>query len=68
MPPTKIDKEHEKKLAQEKIDAPTDVTSESSIRHIFEESQNPSLRGDQDVTTDLKQDIVCFPNPPFHST
>ncbi|KAK4154800.1 hypothetical protein C8A00DRAFT_14089 [Chaetomidium leptoderma] len=55
--PTKIDKEFERKVAQKTIQArPDEVTSESSVRHVVEESQAPP-DSNPDVMVALKGDL-----------
>jgi len=64
-PPNKIDREHEKELAQQVLEArPEEVSSQSSVRHVIESSQAPPAP-DRDMTADIKNDIVSlceFPN------
>ncbi|KAK7426250.1 hypothetical protein QQZ08_007280 [Neonectria magnoliae] len=58
-PPPKqpIDREHEKKLAQETLKSdPAAVSTQSSVRHVVEESQSP-VEKEHDMGAELKQDI-----------
>ncbi|KAL2069824.1 hypothetical protein VTL71DRAFT_14503 [Oculimacula yallundae] len=53
-----LELEAEKKLAQEIIDAdPDHVSAESSVRHVFEESQAPKEESGADMTAGLKADL-----------
>jgi len=55
--PNKIDREHEKELAQQELEArPEEVSTESSVRHVVESSQAPPAP-DRDMTVDIKNDI-----------
>lgn len=65
VPPTQIDKEHEKKVAQQKLEArPEEVSTQSSVRHFLESDQTSTTKvTDKDVEEvggDLKKDIVCY--------
>lgn len=65
VPPTTIDREHEKELAQQKIEArPDEVSSESSVRHFLELDQDTpktkvTNQDAEEVFGDLRKDIVC---------
>lgn len=53
-----LDPEAEKKLAQEIIEAdPDHISAESSVRHVFEESQAPKEESSGDMTAGLKADL-----------
>ncbi len=55
----KIDREHERKVAQKVIKPrPDEVSVESSRRQVFETSSSPQPDADRDVFEDLKQDLV----------
>jgi len=57
--PTKIDKQHEKELAQQKLEArPDEVSGVSSVRPLLEESQAPKPPPDEDPLRGLKGDLV----------
>jgi hypothetical protein len=64
-PTTKIDREHEKKVAQQKLEArPDEVSSESSVRHFLEFGQDTSKtkvtnEDAEEVFGDLRKDLVC---------
>lgn len=59
-PISERDKEFEKKVAAQKIEArPDEVSSDSSVRHVIEQSQAPPPNPDADVLEDLKKDLVC---------
>ncbi|KAH7149039.1 hypothetical protein B0J13DRAFT_523696 [Dactylonectria estremocensis] len=52
-----ITPEHEKKVAQEKLESdPSAVTTESSVRHVIEKSQAPE-NDDIDMSASLRHDI-----------
>ncbi|KAH7011289.1 hypothetical protein EDB80DRAFT_711514 [Ilyonectria destructans] len=56
-PNPSIDREHEKKVAHETLKSdPSAVTTESSVRHVIEESQGPP-DNDHDMAAELKHDI-----------
>jgi hypothetical protein len=56
--PTKIDKEFEKKTAQKLLQPrPDEVTADSTVRHVIEESQAPP-DSEPDVMVGLKSDLV----------
>lgn len=56
-PNQSIDREHQKKVAQETLKSdPSAVTTESSVRHVIEESQAPTDK-DHDMAAELKHDI-----------
>lgn len=58
-PISEREKEFEKKVATQKIEArPDEVSSESSVRHVIEQSQAPPPNPDADVLKDLKKDLV----------
>lgn len=58
-PISEREKEFEKKVAAQKIEArPDEVSSESSVRHVIEQSQAPPPNADADVLKDLKNDLV----------
>ena len=64
--PTKIDKELEKKAAQRLLEPrPDEVSTESTVRHVIEESQAPP-EGEPDVMVGLKSDLVR-PSPLIES-
>lgn len=53
----KIDKEAERKIAEQTIKpTPESISTSSSVRHVFEESQAPP-RSDDAMTKDLKADL-----------
>ncbi|KAH6845759.1 hypothetical protein B0I37DRAFT_287499, partial [Chaetomium sp. MPI-CAGE-AT-0009] len=55
--PNKIDREHEKEVAQKKLEArPDEVSTTSSVRQIFEKSQAPP-ENNPDMMADLKSDL-----------
>jgi hypothetical protein len=59
--PNKIDREYEKEVAQRKLEPrPDEVSSASTVRHVFEESQAPP-ESNPDIMVGLKSDLVCFP-------
>lgn len=59
-PNPSIDREHEKKVAHETLKSdPSAVTTESSVRHVIEESQGPPAN-DHDMGAELKHDIVSL--------
>jgi hypothetical protein len=67
-PISERDKEFEKKVAAQKLEArPDEVSVESSVRHVIEESQAPAPKADADVLKDLKDDLVHPPPPPLFS-
>ncbi|KAF7541750.1 hypothetical protein G7Z17_g11886 [Cylindrodendrum hubeiense] len=56
-PNQSINSEHEKKLAQKTLKSdPSAVSTESSVRHVIEESQSPENK-DHDMGAELKHDI-----------
>ena len=58
--PNKRDKEFEKEVAQKIIQPrPDEVSAESSVRHVIEDSQAPPPDSDADVAQGLKGDLVC---------
>ncbi|KAK1834027.1 hypothetical protein QBC39DRAFT_278146 [Podospora conica] len=60
-PITERDKEFEKKVAAQKLEArPDEVSVDSSVRHVIEESQAPAPNADGDVLKDLKGDLHTF--------
>ncbi|KAK3299598.1 uncharacterized protein B0H64DRAFT_389103 [Chaetomium fimeti] len=55
--PNKIDREHEKEVAQKKLESrPDEVTSSSTVRQVFEESQAPA-ESNPDIMVGLKSDL-----------
>jgi len=57
-PVSERDKEFEKKVAAQKIEArPDEVSTTSSVRHVIEESQAPAPKDDTDILQDLKSDL-----------
>jgi hypothetical protein len=65
IPPNQIDKEHEKKVAQQKLEArPEEVSTQSSVRQFLESDPKPATKvTDKDVEEvggDLQKDIVSF--------
>jgi hypothetical protein len=60
----KIDREHEKKVAKQKLEVrPEEVSTESSRRHLFEQASETGGKT-HDTTQELKQDIVSFDRSP----
>ncbi|CZT52636.1 related to MNN4-regulates the mannosylphosphorylation [Rhynchosporium secalis] len=56
-----LELEAEKKLAQEIIDSdPDHVSADSSVRHVFEESQAPKEEAAADMSAGLKADLVTI--------
>ena len=60
VPPTSVDREHERKLAEKKIEGPQNVSSTSTIRPIMEsDPETKTAEEDQeDVMRGIKSDLV----------
>ena len=62
--PNKRDVEFEKETAKKKLEArPEEVSVESSVRHVFEETAaagQEAAKDEQDVLKGVKQDLVSF--------
>ena len=63
--PDKRDVEFEKETAKKKIEArPDEVSTQSSVRHVFEEASSAGegvKKDEQDVLKGVKQDLVRLP-------
>lgn len=58
-PKPKIDREAERTLAQEKLQAdPSNVSTESTTHKVFDKSTSPPGMSDENVNDGLKHDIV----------
>lgn len=73
--PTKIDKDHEKEVAQKKMEPdPERVSSKSTVRTFFEptdETSHSARRSEPDVLEGVKTDIVrqrTSKTPELHPT